>query len=145
MAKQMTTTARMKHARPGRAGLDYETGRRATSRYCISGFDAHNEEGKAYCGAQDKLKTGRCRGKEIGYLGGKVDVLYYQTLGSLSAIPLATLLVPSSIDGLWFYVLFPVAGTLVFLLGGTLFAGLVDPLISPMIIANGGPVQLVTF
>ena len=74
MAKQMTTTARMKHASPGELAW-IETGRRATSRYCISGFDAHNEEGKAYCGAQDKLKTGRCRGKEIGYLGGKVDVL----------------------------------------------------------------------
>lgn len=58
---------------------------------------------------------------------------FAQTLGSLCAIPGTALLVqfvPGIVkDSLWFYVWFPVAGTIVFLIAGALFAGLVDPLV----------------
>ena len=52
---------------------------------------------------------------------------FAQTLGSLCAIPCTALLVrfvPGyAQESLWFYVWFPVAGTIVFLIAGTLFAG----------------------
>jgi hypothetical protein len=57
-------------------------------------------------------------------------IFFLQSLGSLCAIPLATYLVPViGLSNLWLYVWFPAVGTLIFLVAGTLFAGLVDPLI----------------
>jgi hypothetical protein len=53
-----------------------------------------------------------------------------QTVGALSAVG-ATLLVTEQVpcNNVWFYVWFPAVATINFLVAGTLFAGLVDPLV----------------
>jgi hypothetical protein len=55
---------------------------------------------------------------------------FLQTVGCLCAVPVATYLTPAiGLSNLWFYVWFPVAGTVMFLVAEVLFAGLADPLI----------------
>jgi hypothetical protein len=55
---------------------------------------------------------------------------FLQTVGSLCVVPVATYLTNAiGPSNLWFYVWFPVAGTVMFLGAEVLFAGLADPLI----------------